>query len=183
MLVLVCGIPGVGKTTVAEQVADRLDGELLRTDVVRKELFDDPEYTDEEARQVYDELLARGEQVATRGGVAVADGTFHDRRFRELALATAARAGVDCRFVRVECEAETARERIRARAGDASDADVSVHDMFRDTFEPLAVEHATIDNSGSLAATRRQVDDLLETLAPADAASTRREPVPTGEGD
>ena len=40
-LVVVCGLPGVGKSTVAGVVSDRLEASRLRTDVVRKELFDE----------------------------------------------------------------------------------------------------------------------------------------------
>lgn len=181
MLVVVCGVPGVGKTTVARRVADRLDGDLLRTDVVRKELFDEPAYTDEESRRTYEALLGRAERILERGGVAVVDGTFHDRRYRHMALASAAGAGVDHRFVRVECEPAVARQRIRAREGDASDADVAVHDHVRKVFDPLAVAHDTVDNSGPLAATRRQVDTLLEEVPVREAPD--RVALATGDGD
>lgn len=67
-LVVVCGLPGTGKTTVATEVADRVGGRLLRTDVVRKDLVDDPDYTDAETRRVYDELLDRAERTLGRGG-------------------------------------------------------------------------------------------------------------------
>lgn len=166
MLVVVCGVPGVGKTSVADHVVDEVDGTLLRTDVVRKDLFDDPDYTDEEARAVYDELLARAEAVIERGGVPVLDGTFYARTFRERALAAAERAGVEPRFIKVECEPTVARQRIREREGDESDADVRVHDMFREEFEPLAVPHHTVDNTGALSATRRQVDEALGRVTP-----------------
>jgi hypothetical protein len=53
MLVVVCGLPGVGKTTVAGMVADRFGAETLRTDVVREELIAEPTYTDEERDAVY----------------------------------------------------------------------------------------------------------------------------------
>ena len=38
MLVVVCGPPGVGKTTVAGMIAERLGAARLRTDVVREHL-------------------------------------------------------------------------------------------------------------------------------------------------
>lgn len=163
MLVVVCGVPGVGKTSVAEYAATQLDAELVRTDVVRKDIIDDPEYTDEEADRVYGELLARAERFVERDGVVVLDGTFHDRSFRERTLATADELDADYRFLEVECDPSIARERIRERVGDESDADVEVHDMFRDIYDPLDVEHDTVDNSGSLGATHRQVDETLGT--------------------
>ncbi|MCF2241345.1 AAA family ATPase, partial [Halobacterium salinarum] len=44
-LVVVCGLPGTGKTTVSGHAAETLDAELLRTDVVRTDLFPEPDYT------------------------------------------------------------------------------------------------------------------------------------------
>ena len=39
MLVIVCGLPSTGKSTVAKQIAEDTKGKILRTDVIRKELF------------------------------------------------------------------------------------------------------------------------------------------------
>ncbi|MFB6177910.1 MAG: AAA family ATPase, partial [Halobaculum sp.] len=52
-LVVVCGPPGVGKTTVASEAADQVDGTVLRTDVVRKDLFPEPTYDEAETEAVY----------------------------------------------------------------------------------------------------------------------------------
>lgn len=162
MLVVVCGVPGVGKTSVAEYATARLDAELLRTDVVRKDLFAEPAYTDCEARAVYEEILARAEDALEGAGTVVLDGTFHSRPFREWALGAAERAGVDGQVLKVECEPSVARDRIRTREGDESDADVRVHDMMREQFDPLAADHVAVDNSGSLDDTRQQVRAVLE---------------------
>lgn len=160
-LFVVCGLPGVGKTTVSETIADRIDGHLLRTDVVRKELYDDPEYTDEETEQVYAEVLDRAERLLADGRTVVVDGTFQNRPFRERAVERARGADTDVSFVKVECEEATVRERIRRRNGDHSDADFEIHRLFRETYDPLGVDHATVDNSGERARTREQVERLL----------------------
>ena len=39
MLVIVCGLPLTGKSTVSRQIAEDIKGKILRTDVIRKELF------------------------------------------------------------------------------------------------------------------------------------------------
>ena len=160
-LVVVCGVPGVGKTAVARYVAGQLDADRLRTDVVRKELVDEPAYTEAEGRMVYDELLDRAGDALARGETVVLDGTFHARRYRADARAVAASAEADRVFVKVECDPAVARERIREREGDASDADVAVHATVREQFEPLAVDHVVVDNSGALDATRQQVDERV----------------------
>ncbi|MFC7177471.1 AAA family ATPase [Halosegnis marinus] len=158
-LVVVCGLPGAGKTTVAEEVADRLDAAMLRTDVVRKELFSDPDYTDAEAEAVYDELFARAADALADGNV-VLDATFRTRGFREGARATADRAGADFRLVSVECDDAVARERIRSRTDDESDADIRVYELFRDEYEPVERADLVVDNSGALPETFAQLDGL-----------------------
>jgi len=36
MLIIVCGLPGTGKTSLARKIAEKIYAVLLRTDVVRK---------------------------------------------------------------------------------------------------------------------------------------------------
>ncbi|MFC4408218.1 AAA family ATPase [Haloarchaeobius iranensis] len=173
MLLVVCGLPGAGKTTIAEAVADRVDGRLVRTDVVRKDLFPDPDYTEAEKLAVYGELLGRGREVVEAGGTAVLDGTFKEARFRGDVVDLAAELGVDFRLVKVECDEAVARRRIRERTDDESDADPDLHSRFRELFDPIECEHAVVDNSGDLDATLARVDELFPVADPSS--------VPAGE--
>jgi len=156
-LVVVCGLPGTGKTTVARAVADRLDATRLRTDVVRKELVADPEYTSDEERRVYDELVSRAGDRLADGEPVVLDGTFYRARHRDRAAALAADRGVPFDLLRVECPPSVVERRMAGREDDASDADFGVHLQYREQFEPVERDHATIDNAGGLDALREQV--------------------------
>jgi predicted kinase len=168
MLILVCGHPGTGKSTVAERIADRLDGRLLRTDVVRKELYPEPAYTDEESAAVYAELFERASERVAAGEHVVLDGTFREQALRQRAATVAADADTEFRLVQVVCAEATVRERIRAREGDESDADFEIHQELKDEFEPLEREdHLVIDNSGTLAETLEAVDDAFPVTATA----------------
>ena len=159
-LVVVCGLPGVGKSTVAGVVSDRLEASRLRTDVVRKELFDDPAYTDAETATVYDELLVRARDRLVDGHSVVLDGTFRRRDWRAEARDLAGDFGAGFRLLRVECPEPVVERRIVERDG-VSDADLEIHRQFRDRFEPVEMDHVVVDNSGSEAETRRQVDAVL----------------------
>ena len=161
MLAVVCGLPGAGKTTVSEAVADRLDATRLRTDVVRKDVLDDPDYTPEETRQVYGALLDRARATIERDGNVVLDGTFKYARQRADARELAERVEVPFRLVKVECRASVVKQRIEAREGDESDADFEVHQLHREQFEPIAGEYVVVDNSGSLAETMAQIDAVF----------------------
>lgn len=166
VVVVVCGLPGTGKSTVAKALASRLNGERIRTDVVRKDLFSDPDYTVEEERAVYDELLARVRATIVRGRPAVADGTFKRAVYRRRAATLADDLDVTARFLKVACDPTVARERIRARTDDPSDADVTVYEQVRDGFEPVVLEHDVVDNSDRLADTVSRVDALVNEGVP-----------------
>lgn len=159
-LVVVCGLPGTGKTTVAAEIAARLDAPRLRTDVVRKELFPDPEYTEAETEAVYAELFDRARDRLEAGDV-VLDATFRTTGFRDDARATASAADAGFRLVHVECADEVVRERIRERTDDASDADVRVYEQFRDSYDPVEGADLVVDNSEELDATLAQLDALF----------------------
>ena len=156
-LVVVCGLPGVGKTTVAERVAAHVDGRIRRTDVIRKELFDDPEYTDAETEAVYDELLARARDDVDAGDAVVLDATFADARFRAAARETAAAAAAEFDLVEVACDEAVVERRIERRDG-ISDADFEIHLHFKELFDEVATDHVVVDNSGTEAETFAQID-------------------------
>ncbi|WP_135824023.1 AAA family ATPase [Halorussus ruber] len=158
-LVVVCGLPGVGKTTVAEDIAERLDGRLLRTDVIRKEILSDPDYTEEEARMVYRELFDRASDLVEDGTSAVLDGTFKAESYRDHAVAISESLDAPFRLVKVECAEEVVRERIAGREDDESDADFEIHRLYREQFEPISRSHVTVDNSEEMADTLRQVEE------------------------
>ncbi|SDY01285.1 AAA family ATPase [Halobellus clavatus] len=160
-LVVVAGLPGVGKTTVSREIAERLDGRLVRTDVVRRDCFSDPQYTAAERATVYEELFDRGREIVAQGDVAVLDGTFRKRTDRERAAAVADAEDVPLDVVAVECTEAVVRERIQKREDDESDADFEIHRRFRERYEPIEREHITIDNSGDLDSMQTQLDDVF----------------------
>ncbi|ERH13340.1 MAG: putative kinase, partial [halophilic archaeon J07HB67] len=147
-LVVVCGPPGVGKTTVAGAVATHLDTTVLRTDVIRKELFPEPTYADSETVAVYDELFDRGRERVAAGESAVLDGTFRTAALRGRAVSAARECGAQPRLFRVVCREGVVRERLATREADASDADFEIHRQIRREFEPVDRDHHRIDNSG-----------------------------------
>jgi len=163
MLVVVCGPPGVGKTTVAGMIAERLGAARLRTDVVREELFPDPTYTGAERRAVYEALFDRARKRLEDDEDVVLDGTFAAAALRERSRELAAAAGVEHRLLRVTCEESVVRERMAERTDDASDADFDVYRTFAAEFEPVAAEHGVVDNSGSRGAVRRQLTAVLRS--------------------
>ena len=160
-LVVVCGPPGVGKSTVAEAIADRTGAGRLRTDVVRRDVAPEPDYTDEERRRVYDELFDRASGALADDRRLVLDWTFQYRETRDRAADVATESGADFELVRVTCDEEAVRERLAERTDDPSDAVFENYRVIRRAFDPVGRDHVTVDNSGSLDRTRAAVRDLF----------------------
>lgn len=142
-LVLVGGLPGTGKSTVARGVADHLGGALLSSDEARKALLGldrgdhapDSAYTHEMRTAVYTELLDRARALLGHGQPVVVDASFVDPAWRETAAGVATETRSPCVALRCEAPVDVVRERLRQRADrggdasdDASDADEAVHD-------------------------------------------------------
>lgn len=137
-LVLVGGLPGTGKSTLAGLVADHRGYVLLSSDRVRKELAGlDPEapapaafgeglYSPDTTAATYAELLRRAGLLLARGESVVLDASWTDARRREPARALALSSHATLVEVRCYAPARIAEERMRTRAQGASDADALV---------------------------------------------------------
>jgi aminoglycoside phosphotransferase family enzyme/predicted kinase len=138
-LILVGGLPGTGKSTLAAELAARSGFELIRSDLVRKELagklatsdasatFEQGIYTPEWTERTYAECLRRAEEHLFAGHRVVVDASFRQDTPRSQFLEAAAHWGVPAMLWVCQADTEVVRQRITARRGDASDADWSIH--------------------------------------------------------
>lgn len=130
-LVLVGGLPGTGKSTLASGLAEAGGFEVIRSDVVRKELASgvsgEALYRPEWIERTYAECLRRAEAVLGEGKRVIVDATFREDRRRARFLDAAKRSGVPGLLLVCESPPEVVRGRLAARTGDPSDADWAVY--------------------------------------------------------
>jgi len=157
LLVVTCGLMGVGKTTVGRRLATALGASLLRSDELRKELAGLPAsagraepfgvglYSRQMSERTYDLLRERAKVTLAAGQSVVADAAFLHRAERDRFAAAARQAGRPALLVLMECPPAMALERLdrRQAAGrDASDGRRELASEQARIFEPpTAVEN------------------------------------------
>jgi aminoglycoside phosphotransferase family enzyme/predicted kinase len=134
-LVLVGGLPGTGKSTLAAALAERGGFGHVRSDAVRKALAGVPGgerlgpegYTPARTAATYADCLRRAEARLFEGGRVLVDATFRHEGHRRLFLGAAAAWAVPVVWLVCRAEPGSVRARLEGRRGDVSDADWSVH--------------------------------------------------------
>jgi aminoglycoside phosphotransferase family enzyme/predicted kinase len=133
-LVLVGGLPGTGKSTVAAGLAERLGWLVLRSDEIRKEMaglshhqaaasrFGHGIYDTCATDTTYRELLDRARVALGLGECVLADASWTDPRQRAQAEAVARATHSELVELCCELPGGVAAERLRTRTDDASDA-------------------------------------------------------------
>jgi aminoglycoside phosphotransferase family enzyme/predicted kinase len=146
-LVLVGGLQGTGKSTLARAVAEQAGFEVIRTDAVRKELargdglpetagrFHQDIYTPAWTERTYGECLRHAGERLFEGKRVLIDATFQQERWRREFLEAARAWGVPGCFLHCCAPAETVRERLRQRRNDISDADWEVYRQAAERWE------------------------------------------------
>lgn len=155
-LVVMCGLPGSGKSWLAGRLAGALGLEVVSSDRVRKELAGlsptdrtagavrERLYAPQMTERTYAEVLSRCRAALAAGRGAIADATFATRGLRAPFLAVQAPRVL----VHAQADEATVRARLAARAadpGEPSDAGVEVYERARSRFEPPAEAHPRVD--------------------------------------
>ena len=159
-LVVVTGLQGSGKSTVGRILAERLNALLLRSDVIRRELFDVRHYTQDETNVVFNTMFDRARSYLSEGKNVILDAVFAKKSERQTIREIAKNTGSAFILIEVICDESILKKRIEQRSGDASEGEFEDYLKFKKIFEPIAEDHVLINNSG----TRVDLQVSLKTL-------------------
>ncbi|HUG66551.1 MAG TPA: AAA family ATPase [Pirellulaceae bacterium] len=125
VLILVHGLPGTGKSTIAQAISDQLGFALLQTDAIRSAVigpsgglqgFNEGQYRPENRLRVYETMHAQAQDLLSHGTSVVLDGTYLAASLRGAVADLAKQQPAEFLVVYCRCPEEIARQRISARA-------------------------------------------------------------------
>jgi aminoglycoside phosphotransferase family enzyme/predicted kinase len=181
-LVVVGGLPGTGKTTLAAAVGDELGWAVLRSDELRKELagldplqhapsvYGEGLHAPDATAATYAEMLTRARRLLARGESVILDASFSAARWRAAVAELAADTFTDLTELRCLLPANVAADRLRRRGAespDASDATPPIASRMAEVFDPWP--------SAAIVGTLPPVEDVLPAVLERLAAPTRRQ--------
>jgi uncharacterized protein len=133
-LIMMSGLSGSGKSTIAQTIARSHNGIHLRSDAIRKHLAGIPVmerggdaiYTPEMTQKTYDRLLELAVLLAKQGYTVILDAKYDRQALRAPVIAQAQAAGLALQVLHCDAPIAVLQERVARRTGDIADATVTV---------------------------------------------------------
>jgi len=184
VLILTAGMIGSGKSYQARNLASRLGADVIRTDVLRKELlkitpsekhreaFGQGIYSSDMSRRTYDKAIELARQIMTEGRPVIIDASFRSRADRALAVDLARSMNIPLYCIECVCPDEVVKIRLDKRKQETdnpSDGRWEILQEQKKHYEPVdeipAGSYFKIDTS---AAPERQRQEIIRTIKDAD---------------
>lgn len=161
-LILVCGLTGTGKTTIANAIAEETGMKVISSDIARKELAHIPAsehrleefgkgiYTNEFTEKTYEEIFKRAEAFLKKGVSVILDATFQKSKYRQKAAELAKKLGAEFQIIECAASDEIIKQRLDKRAkqdGVASDGRWEIDIKQKQIYETIKETHIQINTS------------------------------------
>jgi len=163
LIVLICGLPGVGKTTIAKNLAPLIDAVILSTDKIRKELIPNPTYIKEERKLIYDVMVLIAAYLQNLGTNIILDATFNKEDSRNKVKQRIRVPQDEFFIIECVCPENIIFSRIKNRKEDYSDADISVYKKMKKIYEPVKADHITVNTSLNITGNVKNIASLLRS--------------------
>jgi predicted kinase len=147
LIVIICGLPGVGKSSLSKHLAPLINATILSSDKIRKELIARPTYSKNEVRLIYNLILLIAKYLCEAGLNCIIDATFNREKLRIEFRKKLERTDAHVHIIECICPENVIIQRLKARKRGYSDADFSVYKKMKKNFQPIREAHITVDTS------------------------------------
>ena len=173
MLVVLSGLPGVGKTTIARELASRIGAVHLRIDSIEQAIRDVRGAGEGIGEEGYRVAYAVAEDNLRIGRIVIADSVNPIPITRDSWLEVAAQAGARALEIEIQCtDVNEHRRRIETRATDLPGLRLpSWQEVLPRDYAPWNREHLVIDTSST--ALEQSVKTIREALHALSSSPTR----------
>lgn len=161
-VIAIMGLPGTGKSSVAEALAEAWDAAYVSSDRLRHEAGQLGAYGPEDKDAIYRLLCERVAAALRESPRVVADATFAAARHRDALAEAAGKAGARLRWVELVASEAAIRART-ARKRPWTEADFSVYEALRQHYEPPAQPFLRLDTTQG--SPQAQAARILQQLA------------------
>lgn len=157
MIIIVFGLPGSGKSYFASRLAKMINARYVNSDKVRKELFKERIYSEQEKKAVYDKMLEQMKEAIQQKSNLVLDATFHKKEVREM-FVEAMKGKDEIIFIEVQADENIIRERVK-KPRPYSEADFEVYKRISQQNEPLEKPHLVLKSTDD------NIDEMLQNAS------------------
>lgn len=147
LIVIICGLPGVGKSTLATHLAPLIDAVILSSDKIRKELFVNPTYKRRERETVYQAMLLLAKYIHQAGKNCILDATFNRESSRMEAKEKVGISEDELFILECHCPEFLIKNRLESKKRSYSDADIAIYNRMKKIYEPVRMKHIDVDTS------------------------------------
>lgn len=150
-LIVLHGLPGVGKTTLAEKIAQITNAQILGSNYIRRKIFGCDAYhcvniplmpfTPQEILLSYRTILYCAELVLSLGKNVVMDATFQKREYVEMAKEVARKTNSDFYLIKVVCDEAVCKERMDKRVAERKSDSIVGYDHHLEVKEKIFEEY------------------------------------------
>ena len=161
MIIIICGLPGTGKTTLAKCLAPLIHATILSTDKIRKELFSQPTYSREERELIYNIMLLVAKYLHKAGKSCILDATFNLEKSRIEVKEILSLDEKEFKIIECHCPEQIIISRLNKRKNDFSDAGTSIYFKMKKIYQPVQMPHIDIDTSKEPASNAKIIYDKI----------------------
>ena len=147
MIIIICGLPGVGKSTLAKSLSTMINATILSSDKIRKELFLNPTYSPYERKLVYDVMTLLAKYLNDVKCNCILDATFNREDSRQEIIEKLQLSDKQFCIIECFCPEEVVISRLKSRKDDYSDATIEVYQKMKKFYEPVKANHIEIDTT------------------------------------